>query len=181
MKTEIWPWAPKGCPTPRKSGRLTVGHIITSTYPSSKYRSYCSASVNTVQMGQIPRDYTLERQRLYDWRIEKQYKRRKFRETSRAKYSASQDILWLWQGDISGKREGDRRLLEAGTRSFVRDNIRRELVHVVVNCTVWNMELAWIKITNRKFPKKNAVTNPQLHIIHLDHDNTFGTCWNLEC
>jgi hypothetical protein len=26
-KRKIWSWAPKGCPTPRQIGRMTVGHI----------------------------------------------------------------------------------------------------------------------------------------------------------
>jgi hypothetical protein len=31
QKTKIWSWAPDGSPTPRQTGRLTVGHKLTST------------------------------------------------------------------------------------------------------------------------------------------------------
>jgi hypothetical protein len=36
-KKKIWSWAPKGCPIPRRIGRLTVGHIINS-YTETAYR-----------------------------------------------------------------------------------------------------------------------------------------------
>jgi hypothetical protein len=34
QKTKIWSWAPDGFPTPRQTGRLTVGRKLTSTSTS---------------------------------------------------------------------------------------------------------------------------------------------------
>jgi hypothetical protein len=53
QKTKIWLWTPDGSPTPRHTGRLTVGHKLTSTSISTSkarclmrssrvYRSLCS-------------------------------------------------------------------------------------------------------------------------------------------
>jgi hypothetical protein len=33
-KSKVWSWAPKGCPTRRRTGRLTVSHKVTSTWTS---------------------------------------------------------------------------------------------------------------------------------------------------
>jgi hypothetical protein len=35
QKTKIWSWAPDGSPTPRQTGRLTVGRKLTSTSTST--------------------------------------------------------------------------------------------------------------------------------------------------
>jgi hypothetical protein len=35
---KIWSWVPKGCPTPRRTGRLTIGHNINSTHLNSRLK-----------------------------------------------------------------------------------------------------------------------------------------------
>jgi hypothetical protein len=35
-KRKIWSWASKECPTPRRIGRLTVGHINSTQLPLVK-------------------------------------------------------------------------------------------------------------------------------------------------
>jgi hypothetical protein len=41
---EIWSWAPDGIPTPRQTGRLTVGRNLTSTSKVGGGQAYkCSA------------------------------------------------------------------------------------------------------------------------------------------
>jgi hypothetical protein len=51
QKTKIWSWAPDGSPTPRQTGRLTVGRKLTSTSTSKLediLRLYYMFSVNKV-------------------------------------------------------------------------------------------------------------------------------------
>jgi hypothetical protein len=45
-KGKIWSWAPKGCPTPRQTGRMAVGHNFNSTNYDSQPNS-TSHFVNT--------------------------------------------------------------------------------------------------------------------------------------
>jgi hypothetical protein len=75
QKTKIWQWAPDGSPTPRQTGRLTIGHKLTSTsrrqiWPlireGAPQRQYSNFQTENNIWSQVP-EWTWHQDILTDW------------------------------------------------------------------------------------------------------------------